>query len=351
VVNFTRTLSHHFSNRIEADQFIIGQQPGYYRRVLRGLVPLYDATRLVKVLLARRYDVYHINPSFDARSVLRDGLFLLVLRAFRRRNILVFFHGWDDEFYRRVAAKPTWRFIFRLAYRHAARVLVLASSFAEKLERLGLAPDSIRLVTTMFDGESIRQASREHGDRGDRGSRILFLSRFVKGKGIYELLDAVRAISQLHPEVVLTMAGDGPELERARDWSRTCNLEHNVRFPGYVDGSSKAKLLQDADIFALPSLSEGCPVSLLEAMGAGLPVIVTPVGGIPDIVRDGLNGVVLKAPDSSSIAEALRRLIGNADLRAKMGQRNREEAWSKYEAQCVTASIEVVYRQVAQIGG
>ncbi len=344
VVNFTQILRRHLSNDIDADRFVVGQRPGRLGRVFRGIVPLYDAIRLAILLIARHHDVYHINPTFDPRSVLRDGLFLIVLGALRRKNILVFIHGWDDEYYNRLAIRPIWRSLFRHSYRRAAQVLVLASSFARKLEILGLAADRIQVATTMFDGDLTRGTSRR---RTDQEVWILFLARFVAGKGIYELLDAFKAINQWHSESVLIMAGDGPERQAARDWCRTHNLADSVRFPGYVGGSEKAQLLLDADIFALPSLAEGCPVSLLEAMGAGLPVIVTPVGGIPDIVRDGVNGIVIKASDSSEIAGALRRLIEATELRAKMGQHNREEAWRKYEAQRVAAGIEIFYRQLA----
>lgn len=346
VVNFTGVLERHLDRTFETEKFIIGQRAGLSGRFLRMIVPLYDALRLARVLSRRRHDIYHVNPSLVPRAIVRDGLYLLVLRAFRRRNVLVFIHGWNEECYRRIAESTPARFLFRLAYGRAARVLVLASSFAKKLEGLGLEPARIRVVTTMFEGAPLREAQRP---RDDSEVRILFLARFVAEKGVYQLLEAFREVVARHPDALLTMAGDGPERQRAETWCATHGLADRVRFPGYVEGAAKARLLLESDIFALPSYhGEGCPVALLEAMGAGLPVIVTPVGGVPDIVEDGVNGIVLDNVDTRSIAEALLRLVRDRDMRAAMGRVNRDEAWRKYEAGQVTSNIAGEYLALAE---
>lgn len=344
VVNFTEVLMRHLSPGYKAQQFFMGRRPGWFGNMLRLIAPVYDAIRLIRLLVSKQHDVYHINPSFTLRSVVRDGMFLLILLAFRRRNVLVFIHGWDEEFYRRLAASRGLRALFATVYRRAARVLVLASSFAGKLELLGLPRNRICVVTTMFEGESIQAAARR---RTDQSVQILFMARFVATKGVYELLQAIKRINECGTNAILIMAGDGPEDEGLRRWCATHDLQHNVHFTGYVKDLEKAQLLSNADIFVLPSHGEGCPIALLEAMAAGLPVIVTSVGGIPDIVQDGVNGVVLDTPESTAISDALLRLSGDADLRARMGQRNREEAWEKYEAYQVTGRIEQEYRALA----
>lgn len=342
VINIAETVQRHLAD-FEPERFIVGRRPGLLGKVLRGVTPVYDTLRLALRLSMRRHDVYHINPSLDRRSVLRDGVFLLVLRAFRRRNVLVFFHGWDQGLFQAIASTSVRRFLFRYAYGHAARTLVLASSFADALERLGYDPERIRVTTAMFDGALMRRASRR---RSDSAVRILFLARFVAEKGIHELLRAFEDISRDEANTVLVMAGDGPELGAARDWCAREQLSDRVSFPGYVDGLRKAQLLADADIFVLPSYGEGCPVALLEAMSAGLPVVVTPVGGIPDIIEDAVNGLVVAAHDPEPLAAALRRLLRDRGLRTSMGRHNAERAWCNYEAQEVTASIEAHYREI-----
>jgi glycosyltransferase involved in cell wall biosynthesis len=295
--------------------------------------------------MTTRHDVYHLNPSFVPRSIVRDGLFLLILRICRRENVLVFFRGWDTSFSRRIARSGIARHFFLLAYGRAARLLVLGSVFANELLNIGLSPSSMHKLTTTFDGELLRQAVRS---RVSSEVRILFMARFVAAKGIYELLEAFRRVSRDNPMLSLTMAGDGEEGTNVRAWCGSHGLEDRVSFPGYVRGALKAQLLVDCDIFALPSYhSEGCPNALLEAMGAGLPAIVCATGGIPDIISDGVHGIVVAPRDPDAIESALRKLIENPALRAEMGARNRLEAWKTFEARAVSARLEAHYRSIA----
>jgi glycosyltransferase involved in cell wall biosynthesis len=345
VVNFLELLKHELSAEIETEHFLVGQRPGKRGALFRPLLPLYDALALAASLAHQNHDVYHLNPSLVPRSTWRDGLFLLVLRIFRRRNTLVFFRGWDPDYYDHISRSRLLRYLFRFSYSGAARFLVLAKRFADQLEALGFPPAAIHVVTTMFDGRLLRVTRRQ---RVDDCVRILFLARLVAGKGIHELIEGFRKARLQNPKLELIIAGDGPEAQRAQASCRQLDLENHVRFVGYVRTQEKAQLLVDSDIFVLPSYyNEGCPNALLEAMGAGLPVVVTPVGGIPDIVEDTVNGVVLSRCDVDLIASALLQLGGDEALRNAMGERNRTTAWARYEAKVVTASIEAHYRDIA----
>lgn len=341
VVNFAQVLSRHLSSRFEVDHFTIGNRPGFWGKVLRGLVPLYDAARLAWLLSTTFHDIYHLNPSFNARSNLRDGVLLIVLRIFRRRNILVFIHGWDDAHFAQLVRSSFGTFLYSRVYRQASRILVLATPFAKCLETIDLNSEKIGITTTMFEGAQFANITRS---RNDDSFWILFLARFVIEKGLFELLEAFREISTSNLAAQLILAGDGPEKTRAKDWCGRHNLTDRVRFVGYVSGSEKAQLFLDSDMFVLPSFhGEGCPIALLEAMGAGLPVIVTPIGGIPDIVKDGVNGVVLESHESSQILLALLHLIGDSPTREAMGQQNRQDAWKNYEANKIARAIEKEY--------
>ncbi len=341
VVTYTHVLMRHLGPQFVATPFPIGLRPTKFGRIIRPLVPLLDACRLAYILITSRHDIYHINPSMVPRAIIRDGIFLLLLRLFQRRNVLVFIHGWDEQFFQRIRNTPVFHFLFRSTYRNAARILVLASSFARNLELLGLESRHIEVTTTMFDGDALQRASRK---REDKQVRILFLSRFVVEKGIFELLSAFKTICQTHTDAMLVMAGDGPEYGRTRHWCNTHKLAERVTFPGYIGGREKTQILLDSDIFVLPSYhGEGCPIALLEAMGAALPVVVTPIGGIPDIVRDGENGFVLQTPDKESIRKALVRLLDDSQLRSSMGEHNRLQSWKNYEAKVVSSSMQTHY--------
>jgi glycosyltransferase involved in cell wall biosynthesis len=349
VVVFTDTLKRRLSSAVHTDTFVIGRRPGVTGKVLRLVRPIIDTFRLAVILLTQRHDIYHLNPSLVPRSVFRDGLFLILLKLFRRQRVLVSIHGWDWDFFQRIARSPVQRTLFRIAFGHAERILVLGSGFATALEPLGFAQGKVRCFTTMFDDGLFKGLSRS---RVDEAIHILFLGRFIPVKGIYELLEAFYRISQQRKDLMLVMAGHSDEVSRAREWCAKRGLEDRVIFPGYVSGEAKGLLLLNSDIFVLPSYhGEGCPIALLEAMGAGLAVITTPVGGVPDIIQDGLNGIFIQPKDVDAIEDALRRLIDDPGLRARIAQRNREDALANYEARAVARRLEEHYLDLCRREG
>lgn len=344
VVNFIEALRKHFSAACASEQYQIGRRLGSRSKLLDLLVPLRDAFGLSGAIKRARPDVIHVNPSLNLASVLRDGAFMLVLRALGRRSVFVFWHGWDDGLAERIGGNRLFRGLFRAAYGHAAHTVVLASRFRARLVGMGFSPDRVSVESTMFDGVQFEGLTRRPHD----GLTVLFLSRMEPAKGGAEVIEAFARLKQTHPDLRLVMAGDGPA--RSALEARVAALAvGDVSFPGYLRGAEKAQALLDADVFAFPTYyGEGCPVSLLEAMAAGLPCITNSVGGIPDIFRDGANGVLLDGVSIDSVTAALEELLRDPARRAAIAEQNRKEAWEKYEAGVVTRRIEALYRAVAK---
>jgi glycosyltransferase involved in cell wall biosynthesis len=185
--------------------------------------------------------------------------------------------------------------------------------------------------------------------RGTQPVQVLFLSRFVREKGGYELLEGFAQVAQTYPDAHLICAGDGPEAAGMRAWVEGHGLGARVSFPGFVRGREKAQLLADADIFAFPTYyGEGCPVSLLEAMAAGCAVITGDAGGIPDIFEDGANGVMLSRPTGDKVAAALSSLLSDPARRRTIGDHNREVASRRFEAGSVSSGVAAVYSSLAR---
>ena len=311
----------------------------------RYLQPLADAWRLFRTVRRGHYDVVHINPSLNTNSLLRDGLFMLFLRI-TGQCVLVFFHGWDEVLSERIHTSGLRCWLMRATFGTAARLLVLADGFREQLVEMGIEREKIFTITTMFDGAQLKAVRESHGESG---RTVLFLSRFVREKGIFELLDAFTRVAGKFPDARMIMAGDGPVCKELEQAINEAGLAEQVELPGYLRGDDKARVLMAADIFVLPTYyGEGCPVSMLEAMAAGLAVISTPVGGIPDILRDGENGTLLPSADPDLIYKALYRLMSSPALLATIANTNREVAWRCYEASVVTAELENHYRECSR---
>jgi len=156
-------------------------------------------------------------------------------------------------------------------------------------------------------------ASRSYG--ADRPIRLLFVGWLSEGKGIFELLEAVRQLSQekANVDLVLDVCGEGAASQQAREFAARHRLP--VRFHGWVTGEQKRSIFANATIFVLPSHAEGFPNAMVEAMAAGLPVVVTPVGCIADFVVDREHGRLVPPRDAISdlsICEVERHRLGQA---------------------------------------
>lgn len=348
VVNFVAMLVRHFSASIGWQHLRVGQVLSDQKHLTKLLYPIMDNVRLAHRVRGGNIDCIHINPSLNLNALLRDGLFMLTLRIFGFRKVLVFIHGWDEPVAARLQRSSSLGFLFRTLYGRSALIVVLAANFKDQLVKMGFESDRIRITTTMFDGSVFDGLEKRVHD--GFGRTLLFLSRFVREKGVYELLEAFIGVVSRFPKTRLIMAGDGPERQGLQEWVNANGMEERIVFPGYLRNGNKARALLDADLFVLPTYSEGCPVALLEAMAAGLPVVTTAVGGIGDIFEDGRNGVLLDAITPKAIENAVVRLLTDPELGASISKNNRVKAWSNFEAGVVTANLEKLYREVAQHG-
>jgi glycosyltransferase involved in cell wall biosynthesis len=175
-----------------------------------------------------------------------------------------------------------------------------------------------------------------------RPNLILFLGRLEASKGIFDLLEAVAAVRGAVPDVRLVCAGDGQRVAVAR-YAERLGIADAVKFTGWVGPSGKRALLETAAVFALPSYDEALPVGLCEAMAAGVPPVVTPVGGIPEVVSDGASGCLVAPGDKAGLERSLRRLLTDRALAARLGAAARETARVRFSPERSIARLEEIY--------
>jgi glycosyltransferase involved in cell wall biosynthesis len=154
-------------------------------------------------------------------------------------------------------------------------------------------------------------------------ARLFFAGRLAKAKGLNVLLDAFAEISKSRPDAVLTLAGDGSERAALEKQAAELGLTARVRFVGYQSQSQLREEMKTCDVFVMTSLAEGLPVVLMEAMAAGVPVVAPRVAGIPELVEDGVSGLLTPAEDSHATAAAVLRLLGDELLRKSLAQAGR----------------------------
>src|SRR5437763_291119 len=186
----------------------------------------------------------------------------------------------------------------------------MATRLYSRIVMLGAAPETRGAIATVVD------AYRTHGllkrwpvpELAGKPNLALFLGHLEAAKGIYDLLDALAGVRSAVPDVRLACAGDGDRIGVAR-YAENLGIAEAVKFTGWVGPSGKRALLEHAAVFALPSYEEALPVSLIEAMSAGVPVVATPVGGIPEVVADNTSGFLVAPGDKGALERARRRLL------------------------------------------
>jgi len=175
-----------------------------------------------------------------------------------------------------------------------------------------------------------------------RPNLVLFLGRMEPAKGVFDLLEAIAAVRIAVPDVRLVCAGDGDRISVAR-YAERLGIADAVKFTGWVGPSGKRALFEAAAVFALPSYDEALPVSLLEAMAAGVPVVASAVGGIPEVVVDGVSGCLVAPGDKASLERALRRLLTDSELATRIAAAARETARLRFAPERVLPQLEEIY--------
>jgi len=181
------------------------------------------------------------------------------------------------------------------------------------------------------------------------GRHLAFVGRLDDVKGVPLLLDAVSLVRRAYPDVHLTLVGDGPSRSSLEASAQSAGLQSHVSFVGYRAPVDVRLLLATVDVFVLPSFFEGIPVSLMEAMACGVPVVASNLPGIAELVDDAVNGYLVRAGDSEELAERIAGLLASAELRNRMGRAGRAKVADQFDLEQETDRLETL--MVSSLGG
>jgi glycosyltransferase involved in cell wall biosynthesis len=233
----------------------------------------------------------------------------------------------------------------RLLLRRFSKIGVVSSTVQDLLRRSGVRGGHVTLVENGIDTESFspgRPVLRELPQL--QGKKVVgFVGRLAREKGLACLMQAARSILRVSGNVAFVLAGDGPYRDQLRDLVKELDIENHVLLLGAR--SDLADVYASMDIFVLPSLCEGMPMSVLEAMAAGKPVVASRVGGIPQVVQDEETGLLVSAGDASQLTTALSRLLAAPRLCEELGRRGRDRVNSHFSARAMAETYFTMYRQ------
>jgi glycosyltransferase involved in cell wall biosynthesis len=287
---------------------------------------------LVVSILRKDVDIIHIHFS-ERGSTLRKSILVFIAALFQQSIIL---HAHGATYKEFLAGLPQIVKNILVALFRKCRIIVLSKSWRDYYcHELSLDNSRVSILYNPVDLPSNMpyREGRKHlkfiflGRIGKRGGALDIaqsLMSFPKqDKGAFDLINAFAVLSEAdRHDVELVMAGNG-DLAAANQLIADLNLTNKITILEWLDAEQRDKLLATADAFILPSYNEGLPMSMLESMAWGLPVIVTPVGGIPEVIIDRQNGLLVEPGIQDQLVEAMQSLIRDESLRLSLGAAGR----------------------------
>ena len=224
------------------------------------------------------------------------------------------------------------------------RYLAVASHVRDRLAALGLPARKLRVVRNGIDAaELLRPANEElriQLSGAPQRPVVLTVARLARQKGIDVLLSAASQV----PDAMFLIAGEGPDRTALEARAAALGLGNSVRFLGAAH--NVPDLLAACDVFVLPSLAEGLPLSVLEAMAAGKPVVATRIAGTDEAVADGTSGVLVPPRDPDALATAIRSLLAEPDRASRLARAGQERVRSEFPVGRTVAAVTAQYEEV-----
>ncbi len=296
--------------------------------------------RFLRLTFMRSYDVLHLHTA-SYTSFWEKCLYIWLAHLFKRKVILHVHGSRFSQFY--TDSSPVLRRLVMRYLNKTDRVIALSQSMKAFFARL-MPAERIAVIENGIDMNPFLSFRRQLSSRPS----LVFLGVVGSRKGIFDLIDVASMLRHQGLDCDYHILGPG-KIDLARQQAKQAGVPDLFHFHGPVEGETKVRLLVKSWCFVLPSYAEGMPLAILEAFAAGLPVVSTTVGGIPEVVHSDVNGYLVDPGDKEGFARMIQKLLTQPLLLEKMSAQNREDALSKYRIEAVAEKIDAIYTQLLSL--
>ena len=306
------------------------------------LKPLYI---IIPFLNRQPYDVVHCHYG-------RNGLRAILLKdaGVLQSKIIVSFHGNDISKYLQIHGENIYRYLFA----QADLLQPISEHWQRKLINLGCRKDKITVHHMGIDCNKF--IFIPPSAKPDDKIRLVSIARLVAKKGLEYGIRAVAELVKVNPNLEYQIIGDGVLKTDLQQLIAQLNVQESVKLLGWKEQQEVAQIIAQADIMLAPSITdrngdcEGIPVSLMEAMAVGLPVVSTYHSGIPELVEDGVSGYLVAEKEVKKLAQKLGLLVENRELRLKMGIAGRKKVEQDFNIAHLNDRLVQTYQQLIELG-
>ena len=294
---------------------------------------------LIWTLCTKEINLVHIH--FSSRGSTFRTLVLIIISLLFYKPIILHAHGSGfDIFYSKL---PLWlQQIINYLFSKCNYFITLSNSWKKfYMTNVGIKENQIFVLPNPVKMPLFKRNYTKKSDN----IKFLFLGRIGQRKGAFELIEAFSRLPlQQRTQASLIVAGDG-ETEKAIKLVKDLELSDRINIIDWVNSEERDALLSKSDIFVLPSHNEGLPMAIIEAMSFGLPIITTPVGGIPELISNGDNGLLIEPGDIQELSNAMQYLINNESIKNFLGTKAKERVASlDIEKYCL--SLMSIYQSI-----
>jgi len=305
----------------------------------------FSAIKILEIIQAiRKYQpsLSHIHTS-SYLGFYEKSLFAFISRIFSVPIILHIHGGEFDRFYWN--SDILRKKIIKLLLKIPSKIICLSEHWKDFFKTIA-TEKKLEVLHNMIDVSSYQQdvsySFKNKNISFDCKKIILFVGELVKRKGVYDVIKVIPIVKEKIKDCIFVFVGNG-NIEKIKGLCRLKGIESNTFFLGEISGCRKISIFLDSDVFILPSYAEGMPITILEAMAAGVPVISTKVGAIPEIIKNGKNGFLIEPGKYNQLAEKIIYLLKNNKLREYIGKNNLEQVRQKYCVNRVISQISKIY--------
>jgi glycosyltransferase involved in cell wall biosynthesis len=318
--------------------------------------PLHDARSVRHLTTLIRRERPHILHTHTAKAGAIARAAALLAGDARPPIVVHTFHGHVLKGYFGSGRTAFFRQVERSLARSSDVLVAVSPEVRDELVAHGVAPRDKFVVIRL----GIPLADRLGDPTADLDYRRLYgippeafvigwVGRMTGVKDTGAVLEIVRATRKRGVDAVLCMVGDGPDRERLEQLAHDLGIARASYFVGYQ--SDVAGYYRLFDAFVLPSVNEGTPVSVIESLASGTPVVANRVGGVPDVVRDGVDGFLVESGDTEGAAERLAQLAADPELRARLGGSGRAHVFERYSVSRLVDDVDRLYRSLLTAKG
>lgn len=286
-------------------------------------------------------DLVHIHTS-EPPSALRKRVFFMPLCKMMGKKVIVHFHAFSPE----TTIRSKYSSLYHYLFGKADCVIVLSEYWKREVKKeIPEAKVEVIYNPCLAEVKERSVGFADYDDSMPKKYSILYAGTVNQRKGYTDMVKAFAMIADKYPDWEIVFAGNG-EIEEGKALAKELGINSQTLWLGWVNGEDKDRAFREAAVFCLPSYAEGFPMSVLDAWSYGLPVITTPVGGIPDVANDGENMLLFNPGDVAALAACMERMITDVELRKRISRASIDFARNRFNIDTINKEVGDLYARI-----